>query len=74
MSARGLTAKGVTPQPHWLLFVKIAILVLSLVVLALAAYSLSLFGSYEGLIGGTGVGGYLIFVVRIPPPGHRTTL
>jgi hypothetical protein len=67
MSTRGLTAKGVPPQAHWLLFIKIAILVLSLVVLALAAYSISLFGSYYGLIGGTGAGGFLIFVVRTYP-------
>lgn len=62
MSTRGLLAKGVPPQAQWLLFVKIAILVLSLVVLALAAYSISLFGSYYGLVGGAGVGGFLIFV------------
>ena len=66
MSARGLTAKGVPPQPRWLLYLKIAILVLSLVVLALAAYSISLFGSYYGIVGGTGAGGFLIFVVGFP--------
>lgn len=68
MSARGLTAKGVPSQPRWLLYLKIAILVLSLVVLALAAYSISLFGSYYGLVGGTGAGGFLIFVVGLPYP------
>jgi len=62
MSARGLTAKGVPPQARWLLFIKITILVLSLIVLALAAYSLSLFGSYAGYYGGAGSGGFLIFV------------
>jgi len=63
---RGLTAKGVPPHPRWLLYIKITILVLSLIVLALAAYSLSLFGQYAGVIGGTGAGGYLIFVVCAP--------
>ncbi|KAB5535374.1 hypothetical protein GE09DRAFT_1193242 [Coniochaeta sp. 2T2.1] len=61
-STKGLMAKGVPPQAQWLLYIKIAILALSLIVLALAAYSLSLFGSYYGLAGGTGAGGYLIFV------------
>ena len=41
MGARGLIAVGVPPQPLWLLFIKIAILVLSIVVLALGAYILS---------------------------------
>jgi hypothetical protein len=62
MSARGLTAKGVPPQPAWLLYIKIAILVLALIILGLAAYSISLFGQYAGLLGGSGAGGLLIFV------------
>lgn len=43
MGAQGLVAVGVPPQPLWLLYIKIAILVISLVVLALSAYSLSVF-------------------------------
>lgn len=56
MGAQGLVATGVPPQPLWLLYIKIAILVLSLIVLALAAYSLSLFP--------VGAGGFDIFIVR----------
>lgn len=56
MGAQGLVATGVPPQPVWLLYIKIAILVLSLVVLALSAYSLSLFP--------VGAGGFDIFIVR----------
>jgi hypothetical protein len=68
MAARGLTAKGVPPMAPWLLYIKIAILVLALIVLALAAYSISLFGAYAGIYyGGTGAGGFLIFIVRTNP-------
>ncbi|KAB5577901.1 hypothetical protein GE09DRAFT_1260788 [Coniochaeta sp. 2T2.1] len=63
-STKGLMEKGVPPQARWLLYMKIAILVLSLIVLAVAAYSLSLFGSYYGLAGSTGAGGYLIFTIK----------
>jgi len=42
MSAQGLVAVGVPPQPLWLLYIKIAVLVISLIVLALAAYALSI--------------------------------
>lgn len=62
MSAKGLLARGVPPQPKWLLYVKIAILVLSVIILALAAYSISVFSGY-GYYGGGGAGGYLIFIV-----------
>jgi galactokinase/mevalonate kinase-like predicted kinase len=58
------------------MYIKIAILVLSLIVLALAAYSLSLFGSYAGYVGGTGAGGFLIFVVcpTMTPNLHRQNM
>ncbi|KAK3896701.1 hypothetical protein C8A05DRAFT_39751 [Staphylotrichum tortipilum] len=56
MGAQGLMAVGVPPQPLWLLYIKIAILVLSLIVLALGAYSESL------LWGGGGPGGMDIFI------------
>ncbi|KAL1866374.1 hypothetical protein VTK73DRAFT_4752 [Phialemonium thermophilum] len=53
-SARGLLAKGVPPGAAWLLYLRIAILVLSLIILALAAYAVSLFS--------VGAGAFLIFV------------
>ncbi|KAK4173135.1 hypothetical protein QBC36DRAFT_360725 [Triangularia setosa] len=62
MSTQGLTAKGVPPQPLWLLYIKIAILVLSLITLALGAWAVSIFGGYLGGYGGpTGAGGLVIF-------------
>jgi hypothetical protein len=63
MGGQGLVAVGVPPAPVWLLYVKIAILVLSLIVLALGAYSLSLYGGYGYYVGG-GAGGLDIFIVR----------
>lgn len=64
MSAQGLAAKGVPPQPLWLLYIKIAILVLSLVVLAIAAWGLSIFQGFTAQLGSAGAGGLVIFVVR----------
>lgn len=58
MGAQGLVAVGVPPQPLWLLYIKIAILVLSLIFLAISAYALSLWPY--------GAGGMNVFVVRIP--------
>lgn len=55
MAGQGLLAVGVPPQPLWLLYVKIAVLVISLIVLALSAYALSLWPA--------GAGGMDIFVV-----------
>ncbi|KAK4134744.1 hypothetical protein BT67DRAFT_449617 [Trichocladium antarcticum] len=60
MVPQGLMAKGVPPQPLWLLYIKIAILALSLIILALAAWHLSLFGGYAYY--GSGAGGMDIFV------------
>ena len=58
----GLLQRGVPKgQPKWMFFIKIAILVLSLIILALAAYSISLFSSFIGYYG-SGAGGLLIFV------------
>jgi hypothetical protein len=65
MGAQGLLGKGVPPQPLWLLYIKIAILVLSLIILALAAWNLSLFGGYSAYYGGGGAGGMDIFVVSV---------
>ncbi len=69
----GITGKGVPPnQPPWLLYVKIAIIALSLVIMALAAWSLSIFNAYAGFVGYSGgVGGLIIFVVRNSCPRLR---
>lgn len=66
MGAQGLWSKGPPPGPIWLLWMKIAIIVLSVIVLALAAYSISIYGKYYGssyLVGYSGASGLLIFVV-----------
>lgn len=62
MGARGLIAVGVPPQPRWLLVVKGLMIFLSVIVLALSAYALSLYQGYY-YYGGSGVPGYLIFLV-----------
>jgi len=49
--------------PRWLLFVRIAIIVLSVIILALAAYSIAVFNTSYGIYGYTGVAGLLIFTV-----------
>ncbi|KAK4183045.1 hypothetical protein QBC35DRAFT_131515 [Podospora australis] len=60
-SAHGLIARGVPPQPLWLLYIKIAILVLSLILLAMGAWAVSIFsGGWYGYSGGAG--GMVIFV------------
>jgi hypothetical protein len=59
MSTKGLTLTGVPPQPPWLFFLKLVILVLALVILALSAWAVSL--------GTGGYGGFLIFVVSARP-------
>ena len=60
MGAEGLIAVGVpSSQPVWLLWVKLAIVVLSLIALALGAYGLSL-----SIVG---AGGMSIFAVRASP-------
>ncbi|KAK0701707.1 hypothetical protein B0T26DRAFT_528008 [Lasiosphaeria miniovina] len=65
MGIHGLVSVGVPAgQPVWLLYIKGAILVLSVVILGLAAWSISIFGGYNGvLVYGTGAGGLVIFVV-----------
>lgn len=63
MSAQGLTKTGVPPQPLWLLYIKIAILVLALIVLGLAAWAQSMIGNNGGyLTNWTGTPGMDIFV------------
>lgn len=61
MWVRGLTAVGVPTQPVWLLYVKLAIVVLAAIVLALAAWALSL---YNGGYPGGFAGGMDHFIVR----------
>ncbi|KAK4100220.1 hypothetical protein N658DRAFT_507961 [Parathielavia hyrcaniae] len=46
MGSQGLLAVGVPPQPLWLLYIKIAVFVLSIIILALGAYSLSITAGY----------------------------
>lgn len=63
MGAKGLVAVGIPPAlPRWLLYVQGAIMVLSIIVLALSAYAISLLG--DGYYYG-GAPGYLIFLVSI---------
>jgi hypothetical protein len=64
MGAQGLTARGAPAnQPPFLFYLKIAILVLSFIILAMAAWSIAIFNSWVGYLGGNGVGGLVIFVV-----------
>ncbi|KAK1783029.1 hypothetical protein QBC45DRAFT_151848 [Copromyces sp. CBS 386.78] len=62
-SARGLTAVGVPPFPSWIFYIRIAILVLSLVLLGVAAWAVSLFaGGESAAYGYTGSSGMMVFV------------
>jgi len=64
-------AKGVPAgMPPFLLYIKIAIMVLSLIILALAAYTIAIWNQWTNGYGYgytyySGVGGLLIFVVRL---------
>lgn len=61
---KGVMAHGPpATQPRFLFFLKIAIIVLSVVVLALAAYAISLYGNYSSYYVGAGAPGLLIFTV-----------
>ncbi|KAL0471741.1 hypothetical protein QR685DRAFT_437875 [Neurospora intermedia] len=53
-SARGLIAVGVPPFPSWILYIRIAILVLSLALLGVAAWAVSIIAG--------GASGMMIFV------------
>lgn len=61
MGVKGLLAVGNPPVPKWLLIVKGVIILLSIIVLALSAYALSLSRQYYYY--GGGAPGYLIFLV-----------
>ncbi|KAK1635026.1 hypothetical protein BDP81DRAFT_322719 [Colletotrichum phormii] len=58
---RGLMGKSAPPTPTFFSIVRIAVLVLSLAVLAACAYCLSLLGSYSSSY--TGPPGFMLFVV-----------
>ncbi|KAI5926686.1 hypothetical protein F4810DRAFT_481614 [Camillea tinctor] len=62
MAAKGLVARGVPPLPRYILYFEAAIILLSIIILALAAYGISLYsnGTYYY---SSGVPGFLIFVV-----------
>jgi hypothetical protein len=60
MTAKGLIARGVPTLPKWYLYVIGTIILLSVIILALAAYAQSLSGNY---FYESGVSGFLIFVV-----------
>lgn len=72
MQSRGLMAKGVPPQPVWLRYVKIAILVLAVIVLALAAWAISIIQKYTRSLPNGRAPGFAIFtvcVLRLICPG-----
>ncbi|KAK5661253.1 hypothetical protein OQA88_11147 [Cercophora sp. LCS_1] len=62
MAASGLLGRGVPAQPQWLKYMRFAILGLSLIILALGAWAVAIFGNafYYGYSGGAG--GLVIFV------------
>lgn len=60
MSARGLVARGVPALPKAFVYVVGLIILLSIIILALAAYAESLSGNYYY---DSGVPGFLLFVV-----------
>lgn len=62
---RGLMGKGAPPTPTFFSIVRVAVLVLSLAVLASCAYCLSLLGSYSSSY--TGPPGFMLFVVCLSP-------
>ena len=66
MGASGLVAKGAPSVPAWITYIRFAIVGLSVIILALAAWSIAIFGEYGGLYAASS-GGMVIFVVRLPP-------
>ncbi|TEA19478.1 hypothetical protein C8034_v009668 [Colletotrichum sidae] len=57
---RGLMGRGVPPTPTFFSILRVAVMVLSLAVLAACAYNLSLLGGYSGSY--TGPPGFMLFV------------
>lgn len=69
MGVKGLTAQGAPPLlPKWLFFTKVAIILLSVIVLGLAACAISIHGGYSYYYS-SGVPGFLIFLVSTCPYG-----
>ncbi|KAI1635384.1 hypothetical protein F4809DRAFT_453196 [Biscogniauxia mediterranea] len=62
MPTNGLVAHGAPPLPRYVLYLEAAIILLSIIILALAAYGISLYGNGEYYYS-SGVPGFLIFVV-----------
>lgn len=62
MGAKGLVAQGPPLLPKWIFYTKITIILLAVVVLALAAYAISIHGGYSYYYS-SGVTGFLIFLV-----------
>lgn len=67
MSARGLVVRGVPALPKAFVYVVGLIILLSIIILALAAYAESLSGDY---FYDSGVPGFLLFIVRSPQLSH----
>lgn len=63
MGIQGLVERGVPPQPPFVIYIRYAILVLSLICLALGAWAVSISGGSYGYIYSGGAGGLIIFVV-----------
>ncbi|RYP09291.1 hypothetical protein DL764_001338 [Monosporascus ibericus] len=61
MGSKGLVAKGPPQLPGWVLYTKGAIILLSILILALAAYALSVHGGYSYYYS-SGAPGFLIFL------------
>lgn len=72
MNGNGLATFGVPRLPKWFLFLRIAVIVLSLGTLVAAAYNLSLYDEY--ITFSSGPAGFLIFDVRLygTPPQSIT--
>ncbi|RYP61778.1 hypothetical protein DL771_010000 [Monosporascus sp. 5C6A] len=61
MGSKGLVDKGPPQLPKWILYTKGAIILLSVLILALAAYALSVHGGYSYYYS-SGAPGFLIFL------------
>ncbi|KAI0597060.1 hypothetical protein F4775DRAFT_273751 [Biscogniauxia sp. FL1348] len=62
MPAAGLVSRGPPPLPRYVLYLEAATILLSIIILALAAYGISLYGNANYYYS-SGVPGFLIFVV-----------
>ena len=62
MGFKELVGTGPLPLPRWLIYTKGVIILLSVIILALAAYAISIHGGFSYYYS-SGVAGYLIFLV-----------